>query len=173
MLTTVLNRLDAAYPTAEDRSRIENYLATVEGRRAALDEIRRQAGPVADQVIAGVRTRYTQFARHRPLGFEKGHRDMVLLTYMAGNAMFLGEHETLDDMFTHWYKTILKAAHMSPQFMQDTFQLWHDSLKGQLSPAAWSLVRPHAEHLAELLSDLPVPARDETGERRNNPNRPQ
>jgi hypothetical protein len=170
MLTTVLNRLDAAYPSAEDRSRIENYLATVDGRRAALDEIRRQAGPVADKVMAGMRSRYPQFARHRPLGFEKGHRDMVLLTYMAGNAMFLGEHETLDDMFTHWYKTIIKAAHMSPQFMQDTFQLWHEHLRGLLSPAAWNLVRPHAEHLAELLTDLPVPARDETGERRGNPN---
>ncbi|WP_439621908.1 hypothetical protein [Gemmata sp.] len=166
MIATVLSRLDAAYPSAEDRSKIESYLATVEGRRAALDEVRHQAGPVADRVMAGIRARYPQFARYRPTGYDKGHRDMVLLSNMVGNATFLGEHESLDDMFTHWYKTILKAAHMSPQFMRDTFALWHEALKACLSPAAWGLVRPHAEHLAEILTDLPVPARDETGERR-------
>lgn len=166
MLTIVLNRLDAAYPSAEDRSRIEHYLATVDGRRAALDEIRRNADPVSDKVMAGIRARYPQFARYRPTGYDKGRRDMSILTYMVGNAMFLGEDESLDDMFTHWYKTILKAAHMSPQFMRDTFQLWQEAMRSLLSPAAWSLVRPHAEHLSDLVSDLPVPARDETGERR-------
>ena len=165
MISRLIGRLDNAYPTAEERAAVEHYLATADTRRAALDEVRGAAGPVADAVIAGMRTHYPQFGRHRSAGFEKGRRDIVLLTYMAGNAMFLGEHDTLDDMFTHWYKTILKGVHMSPQFMRDTFAFWQVHLKAHLSAAAWGLLRPHTEHLAAVLSDLPVPARDETGYR--------
>ena len=167
MIARLLNRLDAAYPSADDRAAVDSYLATADARRAALDEVRRAAGPVAEQIIAGMRTKYPQFARHRTNGFEKGQRDMALLTNMAGNAMFLGEDDTLDDMFTHWYKTILKGVHMSPQFLRDTFDLWLAALRGQLSAGAFALLRPHAEHLAAVLSDVPVPARDETGPRRS------
>jgi hypothetical protein len=158
-------RLDNAYPSAQDRADIEAYLATAKARRAALGEVRRVAQTVCEEVIAQQRVLYPQFGRHRSAGFEKGLRDMILLTQMAANAMFLGEHDSLDDQFTVWFRTILKAVHVSPQFMRDTFRFWHQSLEKHLSPEAYALLRPHAEHLSETLSDLPVPARDETGPR--------
>lgn len=166
MISRVIYRLDTAYPSAEDRAAIEEYLATADARRAALDEVRQAAGPVAEKVVADIRVRYPHFGRHRSSGYDKGVRDVQLLSNMAGNAMFLGENDTLDDMFTHWYKTILKGVHMSPQFMADTFAAWQAHLKAALTPAAWGLLRPHVEHLSAALSNLPVPARDETGERK-------
>ncbi len=166
MIMQMLRRLDNAYPTADDRAAVEGYLATVDDRRAALDEVKRVAGPVAEKVIAGMRDRYPQFARRRTNGFEKAQRDIGMLTQLAGNSMFMGEDETMDDMFTVWFQTILKGVHMSPQFMRDAFDLWLEHLRAMLPATAFSLLRPHAEHMAAVLTDLPVPARDETGARR-------
>lgn len=166
MLSRIVLRYRTPYPTAQERSDIEGYLATSKARRAALDEVRRAVVPVIDRVIARMRVAYPQFAKFHGQGFEKGHRDLVLLTNMAANAMFLGEHETLDEMFTEWYRSVLKSIHVSPQFMKDTFAAWVEELRNGLSDEAFALMRPHAEHLTDYLTQIPVPARDETGERR-------
>ncbi len=166
MLSRTLLRSKTAYLTAAERTEIENYLATAKARRAALDDIRKVTLPAIDKVIARMRSGYPHFAKYHAQGFEKGHRDLVLLTNMAANAMFLGEHETLDEMFTEWYRTVLKAVHVSPQFMQDTFTCWLEELKNHLPDESFGLLKPHAEHLSEYLSQIPVPAKDETGERR-------
>lgn len=166
MIIRTLERLDTNYPTSQERVALEKYLATFKARRAAHDELRPKVMAIAEAVVAKMRVLYTQFAQRRQHGFEKGVRDIALLTSMASNAMILGEHDTLDEMFTIWYRTILKGVHMSPQFMRDTFQFWLSELQSALSPEAYALLRPHVEHLATYLADLPVPARDETGDRR-------
>jgi hypothetical protein len=166
MIANVLYRQRTPYPNAKDRSEIENYLATTKARRTSLDEVRRVTVPAIDKVIARMRAAYPQFARFHNQGFEKGHRDLVLLTNMAANAMFLGEHATLDDMFTEWYRTILKSVHVSPQFLKDTFTCWKQELEATLSDEAYALMRPHVEHLSSYLANIPVPVRDEIGERK-------
>ena len=166
MVSRTLLRMDNRYPTAKERADLQTYLATARARRSALEEVRRAAGPAVEEMMAGIRRMYPQFGQHRPHGFDKGHRDMVLLTHMAANAMFLGETDTLDDQFTHWYKTMLKGVHLTPQFLADTFGLWQDSLERKLSADTFALIRPVVEHLTAALTDLPVPAGDEVGERR-------
>lgn len=166
MISRTLLRMDNRYPTAKERSDLQSYLATARARRSALEEVRRSAVKVTDNLMAAIRRMYPQFAKHRPQGFDKGHRDMVLLTHMTANAMFLGETDTIDDQFTHWYKTILKGVHLTPQFLTDTYAMWLDSLERNLSPDTFALIRPVAQHLAAALTDLPVPATDEVGERR-------
>lgn len=166
MISRVIYRLDNAYPSPEDRTAIEEYLATAEARRAALEEIRPLANIVPEKVVAGLRARYPQFARLRSTGFDKVQRDLGMITNMTANAMFLGEHETMDHEFTVWFQTILKGAHVSPQFMRDGMQLWQELIRSSISAGAWGLFRPHAEHVTEVLTNLPVPARDETGERK-------
>ena len=166
MLTRVLSKIDGRYPTTKERAEIESYLATALARREALEEVRQRAVRVVDDVMAGIRRLYPQFSKHRPQGFDKGHRDMVQLTNMTANAMFLGETETIDDMFTHWYKSILKSVHLSPQFLDDTYRLWLQSLRTNLTPPTFALIRPFAEHMSSSLSSVPDPAIDEVGPRR-------
>ncbi len=166
MISNIILRAKTPYPTAKDRTNIENFLATAKARRAAFDDIRRLVIPIIDQVIARMRQAYPQFAKFHGQGFEKGHRDMVLLTNMAANAMFLDDLDTLDDMFTEWYRTILKAVHLSPQFLKDTYNAWLEELEIHLPSEAFALLAPYARHLANTLVNIPVPARDETGERR-------
>lgn len=153
------------YPTANDRAEIENYIATAKARRAALEEVRRVVVPTIDAVIARMRAAYPEFARFHAAGFEKGHRDLVLVTNMAANSMFLGEHQTYDEMFAEWYRKILKAVHISPQFLRDTFTAWIEELDLALSAETFALLKPHAQHLADYLTQVPVPAKDETGRR--------
>ena len=147
--------MDNRYPTAKERSALQAYLATARARRSALEEVRRSAVKVIDDLMAGIRRMYPQFGKVRPQGFEKGHRDLVLLTHMAANAMFLGETDTLDDMFTHWYKTIIKGVHMSPQFLTDTFVLWRESLErtnGKLASHSRELLQPYFDELSDALT---------------------
>jgi hypothetical protein len=158
--------MDHRYPTAKERADLTAYLATARARRSALEEVRRSAIRIVDDTLADVRRMYPQFSKIRPQGFDKGHRDMVLLTHMAANAMFLGETDTLDDMFTHWYKSILKSVHVSPQFLADSFSRWLVSLERNLSPDTFALLRPYADHLSTTLADVPMTAVDEVGERR-------
>lgn len=166
MISRIIYRLDNAYPSAEDKSAIEEYLATVDVRRAALEEIRPLATVVPEKVVAGLRARYPQFARMRTTGFDKIQRDLGMITNMTANAMLLGEHDTMDHEFTIWFQTIMKGVHVSPQFMLDGMLLWQDLIRNSISAGAWSLFRPHAEHVTEVLTSLPVPARDEIGERK-------
>jgi hypothetical protein len=166
MISNLLYKQKTPYLAVKERGEIENYIATTKARRGALDEVKKAAVPAMDRVIARMRAAYPQFAKYHVQGFEKGHRDMVLLTYMAANAMFLGEHLTLQDQFTEWYRTILKSVHMSPQFLKDTYTAWQEELGAGLSGEAWSLLRPTVEHLSGYLANIPVPVRDEIGERK-------
>ena len=166
MLSRTLSRIDGRYPTPKERADVESYLATAQARRLALEEVRQHSARIVDDLMVGIRRLYPQFGKHRPQGFDKGHRDMVLLTQMTANAMFLGETDTIDDMFTHWYKSILKAVHLTPQFLDDTFRLWSESLRANLSPPTFALIRPFAEHMAGQLAKVPDPATDEVGSRR-------
>ena len=169
MIARLVLSYKTPYPTASERAEIENYLATVKARRVALDEVRRAVVPVIDNVIARMRAAYPQFAKFHAYGFEKGHRDLVLVTNMVANAMFHGEHHTLDEMFSEWYRTILKSVHISPQFLKDTFTVWLEELQLRLSEETYALMRPFAEHMRDYLIQVPVPAKDETGERRPMP----
>ncbi|MFO0798588.1 MAG: hypothetical protein U0804_14025 [Gemmataceae bacterium] len=166
MISRTLLHMDNRYPTAKERSDLQSYLATTRARRSALEEVRRSAVRVTDDLMADIRRMYPQFGKIRPQGFDKGHRDMVMLTHMTANAMFLGETDTTDDMFTHWYKTMLRGVHLTPQFLADTFAQWLASLERNLSPDTFALMRPFAEHMAAALTDVPVPAKDEVGERK-------
>lgn len=166
MIARILLRTDNRYPTARERAELSAYAATARARRAALQEVRSAAPRIVDDLISALKPMYPQFAAIRPQGFDKGHRDMVLVTHMAANAMFLGETETLDETFTVWYRSILKAVHVSPQFLVDSFALWRSALERHLSPDTYALLRPYTDHLASALADIPVPAQDETGQRR-------
>ena len=166
MLSRILFRIDGRYPTSKERAEIESYLATAQARRAALEEVRERSSRAVDEMMVGIRRLYPQFGKHRPQGFDKGHRDMVLLTNMTANAMFLGETDTIDDMFTHWYVIILKAMHLTPQFLSDTYRLWGESLRANLTPPTYALIRPFVEHMTTNLTAVPVPANDEVGPRR-------
>ena len=165
VISRTLLRMDNRHLTAKERADLTGYLATTRARRSALEEIRRASVKIVDELMADIRRMYPQFGKIRPQGFDKGHRDMVLLTHMAANAMFLGETDTIDEMFTHWYKSILKSVHVSPQFLMDTFDRWRVSLERNLTPDTFALLRPYTDHLSATLTDVPVPARDEIGER--------
>lgn len=166
MISRIVLKLRTPYLTPEQRGEIENYLATARARRAALEEVRRVIVRVADNVIQRMRVAYPQFVKFHVQGYEKTHRDITLLTGLATNAMFLGEHDTIDEMFTEWFRTIMKAVHLSPQVLRDVYTAWQEELRALLSEDAFALLQPHTEHIASYLTNVPVPVRDETGERR-------
>lgn len=153
------------YLTAQERSDIDKYLADVKGRRSALEELRRNAGRIVDRSVTRIRAMYPMMGRFHNNGYEKTKRDMGLVTNLTTNAMFLGEHETLDEMFTEWFRTILKSVHLSPQLIADSYAIWIEEIRDAVSEETFALIRPHAEHVAAYLAQIPVPARDEVGER--------
>lgn len=165
MICKLILQSKAPYLTAQERAEIESYLSTVKARRAALEEVRRNVGKIVERTVARIRTMYPQMARFHQNGYEKTQRDLGMITNLTANAMFLGEHETLDEMFTEWFRTIMKAVHLTPQLLKDSYGFWIDEMKAALSEECFALMRPHAEHVADYLTRIPVPARDEVGER--------
>ncbi|QVL33761.1 hypothetical protein KIH39_07595 [Telmatocola sphagniphila] len=165
MLLSVMTKLDGRYLKSRERADLKAYIGTIRNRRTAYDEIRRKALPVAEGVIAEQRKRYPDFAKIRPQGFEKGTRDIHSLTNIAANMMLQEATEFYDSMFTEWYRTILKAVHMSPQFLQDTFKSWQVQLEVNLTADTHALLRPYVQHLTDFLLNVPVPVKDETGRR--------
>jgi hypothetical protein len=168
MIHRLLLRIDNRFVSSKERGEIETYLGTVRERRAALDEIRERAVPLVDDLMTAIRRLYPEFSKHRPQGYDKGHRDMVLLTQIAANAMFLSDTDSYDEMFTYWYRSILKSVHVSPQFLADTFALWRECLRRHLTAETFMLLAPYANHFATVLSDVPDPSKDETGRRMTN-----
>lgn len=165
MINRILPGIDHRYLAFRERAEIESYLLTVRQRRLALAELRGRTSVIADVVVSELKRRYPEFTRNRPQGFEKGRRDIALLTAFAGNAMFLGETESMDEQFTHWYRSILRSVHLSPGFMGDTFDAWLAGLRNELSDEAFILLMPAVKHLVGILSDLPAPVRNEDGQR--------
>jgi hypothetical protein len=49
--------------------------------------------------------------------------------------------------------------------VRPTLAVWREELQAALSDEAYALLRPVADHLAEYLTRIPVPPKDETGKR--------
>ncbi|MEZ6140606.1 MAG: hypothetical protein R3B84_08550 [Zavarzinella sp.] len=165
MILPLIQKLDNRWPTQKEKADLQAYLSTTKSRRAALDEIVANADTVADSVVREIRAMYPQFSKFHGSGYEKGKRDVALLTNITANCMFLGESETIDHQFTIWYRTILKSVHVTPQFMADTLHSWQRHLDTALSSEAYSLMKPYIHHFIDLLTDFAVPARPEVGDR--------
>ncbi len=165
MILTLMTRLDDRYLNSSERNELKGYIGTLRSRRSAYDEIRKKIQPIVEGVIADMRQLYPDYQRIRPQGFEKGTRDIGLLTQIAANMMLLEATEFYDRMFTEWYRTILKSVHMSPQFLQDTFKSWRVHLEAVLTPDSFALLRPYSQHLSDYVANVPVPVKDETGRR--------
>jgi hypothetical protein len=165
MILATMTRLDSRYLNAKERTGIKAYLASMRARRTAYDEIRGATPKIVDALIVEMRKAYPQFVKIRPKGFEKGTRDMGLLTQIAANMMLFEDTEFYDHMFTEWFRTILKAVHVSPQFLLDTFKYWHQQMEKNLTPDCYSMVRPYTQHISDYLTNIPVPVKDETGRR--------
>jgi hypothetical protein len=50
--------------------------------------------------------------------------------------------------------------------MTDAFALWMQSMQRNLSAETFDLLRPAAEHMVGILTQLPDPPKDEVGPRR-------
>ena len=166
MIADLLLRLPNRYPTAAERTRATDYLATVPARLAAFEELRVTQKAVIAEVIAEYAKLYPRFNQYHPAAWDKATRDMEHYVVFCANAVVLGETDALDNSWLHWFRTILKAVHMTPQFMHDAFRLWDAASKRQLSPATYALMKPVLDHMAKRLCDLPEPARAEVGDRR-------
>jgi Phycobilisome protein len=165
MILNLMTRLDGRYLKSTERNEIKAFLVTLRPRRAAYDEIRQKIPKIVDGLIVEMRKAYPEFAKIRPQGFEKGARDMGTLTRFAANMMMFESNDYYDHMFTEWYRTILKSVHMSPQFLHDTFRIWHAEMEKHLTGDTCSKLRPYTQHLSTYLTEIPVPIKDETGRR--------
>jgi hypothetical protein len=151
-------QMDERYPSAQERQELLNYLSTARKRRNAVEEIRKVSGFVADDVVKGMRQLYPDLEKYKKFAFDKIQRDVQLLTHLTAHSMFLGESETIDDQFLIWFYTIFRAAKFTPLFVADALRIWLDGLEKRLSPDAFALYRPFAEHVVDVLTQIPDPA---------------
>lgn len=164
MLKRLILQMDERYPTATERREVLNYLSTARKRRKAIEELRKVSDSVADDVIAGMRRIYPELEKYKKYGFDKGRRDVQLLTHLTAHSMLLGEADTIDEQFLIWYYTIIRASKVTPLFMAETMRLWRDSLASRLTPDSFDLFKPFADHVSRVLTQLPDPAIPMVGE---------
>lgn len=158
MLRRMIAQMDERYPFAQERQELLNYLVTARRRRNAVEEIRKISGAVAEDVVKGMRKLYPDLEKYKKFAFDKIQRDVQLLTHLTAHSMFLGESETIDDQFLIWFYTLFRAAKFTPLFIADAMRVWINSLEKRLTPDAFALYRPFAEHVAEVLTHVPDPA---------------
>lgn len=165
MLKSMIIQMDDRYPSAQERQELLNYLSTARKRRNAVEEIRKISGSVAEDVVVGMRKLYPDLEKFKKYAFDKIQRDVQLLTHLTAHSMFLGESDTIDDQFLIWFYTIFRAAKFTPLFVEDAMRIWLSSLQKRLTPDAFALYKPFAEHVAEVLTQIPDPALPMVGAR--------
>jgi hypothetical protein len=166
VITDLLLKMNQRYPTASERQRINDYLSGVSARMTALEEMRVTQKSIIAEVLTEYAKLYPRFKQYHPQGWDKIHRDMEMCVAFCGNAMLLAETDSMDNAWLIWFRTIMKSVHLTPQFMSDSFRLWDEVSRKQLSPATYELMKPYMDHIAQALCDIPEPARPEVGERR-------
>jgi hypothetical protein len=165
VLTHLVYRWFDRYPSAGERAAVTGFLQTVPEREAAYEEMRANQKPMIEEVMDAHARFYPQFTKLQPQGRDKGKRDMELCVAFCANAMLFDDQRWLDNAWLVWYASILKAVHVTPQFMRDAFRLLDEAMKRRLSDGAYALHKPYFDHIAGKLCDIPEPTRQEVGER--------
>ncbi|VTR98394.1 globin family protein [Tuwongella immobilis] len=167
MLTNLMVRLDQRYPTPGEKSAVADYVASFADRLAAYDEMRTKQKEIVDDILEEYQVMYPRFKQYHPQGWEKGRRDLELYHTFSANAMLMDDKRWLDEACLFWVCTMMKAAHLTPQFMQDACRLWDKYLQQHLTPQTYELNRPYFDHIASRLCNIPEPHKAEVGERRS------
>jgi hypothetical protein len=167
MIAMQLRKAIDRYPTSDEIAKMSTYVSEVPDRAAALEELRKHKSAIVDEVCAAYEKLYPRFKQFHPHAWDKFRRDYEMMLCLCGNAMFVGETDTLREMWTRWFQTILKSLHFTPTFVRDLFVLWEKSMKRLLTPRSYELMLPAFEHIRDTLCDIPEPVRPEVGERRN------
>ncbi len=166
MIHTLLRKCIDRYPTKTEISQVEEYVATVPKRIAALQELKAAQDKIIQDMFAEYQKLYPKFHTFRPYAWAKAMRDVGMTMALCANAMFIGETDILDETWTIWFRSIMKSVHMTPQFLRDNYALMDKHMRRHISPEAYGLIKPYLDHIADVMCAIPEPIRPEVGERR-------
>lgn len=150
-IKAMLLACEGRYPTRAEQALLRDWAGRLEGRLAALEEIRQREEAIAGQTIDEVLRAYPDFERKYKDARLSCARDLTLVLRYCAQALLRGDPQYLEDSLLTWMATILRGVGFTAQFVEDTYRTLLKTAMRELSPATGEMLRPFLEQCATTL----------------------
>lgn len=158
-IQTMLTACEGRYPTRAEQAMLRDWATRLDGRLAALEEIRSREDAIIGATVDDVLRRYPDLETRVKNARQCCMRDETLVLRYCALALVRGDPRWLEDALLTWMSTILRGVGFSPDFIADTYQTMTRSAARELSPTTMEQLRPYLEHCIASLAGK----RDEAG----------
>jgi hypothetical protein len=153
----ILNACDSRYLNKEETDALLAYTNSVPKRLAAAKAVEQKEREAVQWTLDELKKKYPNFAGQHDRGWEKGFRDMQLVTRYLVQGMLMDDLDVASEKLLYWMRTITACFGLTQQFHRDSYTLLRDAFKARLPADAYALMAPHFERTIEVLTDIPEP----------------
>lgn len=148
----MLNASEGRYLTKPEQTQIRDYVAQVNARLTAMDELQVKESTIVEQTMRQVVSAYPDYLQQHLEGRNKGNRDLSMVIRHVAQAVLRNDPQWLDNNLLAWLATILAGIGFTPPFIEDTYKTLERITVGELSTASAELVRPFLQQCTKTLS---------------------
>lgn len=158
-IRTMLTACEGRYPTRAEQAMLRDWASRLDGRIAALEEIRAREDAIVGATVDDIMRRYPDLEKRIKNARQCCVRDQALVLRYCALALLRGDPRWLEDSLLTWMATILRGVGFSPPFIADSYQTLTQTAARELSPTTMEQLRPFLEQCIAVLAGK----REETG----------
>lgn len=151
-IQTMLSACEGRYPTRAEQAMLRDWASRLDGRLAAIEEIRNREEAIVSTTVDEVLRAYPDLEKRVKNARHCCTRDESLVLRYAALAMLRGDAKYLEDALLTWLATVLRGIGFAPQFIADSYQLLIRAAARELSPPTMELLRPYLELCVTVLA---------------------
>jgi hypothetical protein len=141
----MMTACEGRYPTRAEQAMLRDWASRLDGRLAAVEEVRARESTIVEQAVDEVLRTYTDLEKRVKDARRSCVRDVTLVLRYATMAMLRGDPRWLEDSLLTWMATVLRGVGFVPEFIAETYQTLIRAAARELSPTVMELLRPYLD----------------------------
>lgn len=154
----IINDSDSRYLTNGEMKDILAYTNSLPQRFKVAGLVEKHELEAVRHSIEKMKPRYPGYEKFHAKGWDRGARDLQLVTRYVVQSMVLDDATVMEDKLLYWMRTMLSGVDLTPQFIADAYELLMEGFRDKLPQDAFEMVEPFLARAREILSDIPEPA---------------
>ncbi|MBK8262912.1 MAG: hypothetical protein IPK80_16440 [Nannocystis sp.] len=142
---TMLTASEGRYPTKAELALLLEWSDSLDGRLAAIEELRAKEEAIVRQALAEITRAFPDLEKRMRDARQKCSRDLTLVLRYCAGSLLRNDMKYFEDSFLTWFATILRGIGFAYDFVIETYQSLARQVAAELSPAAAELFRPYLE----------------------------
>ena len=150
-LMKVFDDVQHEYPNADQVAHIRTLAASVPLRVEAAQAFHALEDVVADATVSQLRTRFPDFEKTHPNGWQKGLDDFAMVSRTCIQAMLLDDMESLDEKLLYWFRDIVEQVKLPKTMIRQCHELFHKEYQKRSDPSHYQLLEPFLTRSIDLV----------------------